>query len=160
MIHKITPFLWFDNQALEAAKFYVSVFKNSRIIDETATDSKNKDFSGTVLGEAMSIAFELDGQPFIALNGGPYYTFTPAVSFYVDCADQAEVDELWEKLVEGGEPSQCGWLTDRYGVTWQIVPSILHELLNHPDPDKAQRVMDAMLKMVKLDIEELVKASQ
>ncbi len=117
MIRKITPFLWFDNQAIEAAKFYVSVFKNSMITDETLTDPKQEEVSGTVIDEPMSVSFELDGQAFIAFNGGPYFKFTPAVSFYVDCADQAEVDEVWEKLLEGGEASQCGWLTDRYGVS-------------------------------------------
>lgn len=160
MIRKITPFLWFDNQAIEAAKFYVSVFKNSMITDETLTDPKHEGVSGTAIDEPMSVSFELDGQAFIAFNGGPYFKFTPAVSFYVDCADQAEVDEVWEKLLEGGEASQCGWLTDRYGVSWQIVPRILPQLLNQPDSDKAQRVMDAMLTMIKLDVEALIKASQ
>jgi predicted 3-demethylubiquinone-9 3-methyltransferase (glyoxalase superfamily) len=160
MIRKITPFLWFDNQAIEAAKFYVSVFKNSMITDETLTDPKQEEVSGTVIDEPMSVSFELDGQAFIAFNGGPYFKFTPAVSFYVDCADQAEVDEVWEKLLEGGEASQCGWLTDRYGVSWQIVPRILPQLLNQPDSDKAQKVMNAMLTMIKLDVETLIKASQ
>lgn len=160
MIRKITPFLWFDNQALEAAQFYVSIFPQSKILDESLTDAKNEEYSGVEVGEAMSVSFELAGQAFIALNGGPYFKFTPAISFYVDCADQAEVDYFWEKLLEGGEASQCGWLTDKYGVSWQIVPAILPELLANPDPEKAQRVMDAMLKMIKLDIAELEAASQ
>jgi len=150
-VRKITPFLWFDSQAKEAAEFYVSLFKNSRILDESLTDEKNEDVSGVDLDEAMSVSFELDGLPFIAFNGGPYFKFTPAVSLFVDCEDQAEVDRLWEALIQGGEPSQCGWLTDRYGLTWQIVPRILNEALNHPDPIKARQAMEAMLKMVKLD---------
>lgn len=160
MIRKITPFLWFDHQAVEAANFYVSIFPDSRILDESLTDEKNAEYSGVDAGEALSVSFELAGQPFIALNGGPYFKFTPAISFYVDCADQDEVDYFWEKLLEGGEASQCGWLTDKYGVSWQIVPTILPELLANPDPIKAQRVMDAMLKMIKLDIAVLQQASQ
>ena len=160
MIRKITPFLWFDNQALEAAKFYVSVFEHSKIEDTTVTDPKNADYSGVEVGEPMSVSFELDGQAFIALNGGPYFKFTPAISFYVNCADQQEVDTLWEKLSVKGEPGQCGWLTDQFGVSWQIVPRILPQLLNQPDPIKAQKVMDAMLTMTKLDIAALISAGQ
>lgn len=160
MIRKITPFLWFDHQAREAAEFYVSIFPHSKILDESVTDAKNEEYSGVDLGEAMSVSFDLSGQAFIALNGGPYFKFTPAVSFYVDCEDQAEVDRYWELLTQGGEPGQCGWLTDKYGVSWQIVPSILPELLAHPDPIKAQRVMDAMLSMTKLNIAALVDASR
>jgi len=144
-MQKITPFLWFDDQAIEAAQFYVSIFKDSRIIDEIDEDDS-------------SISFELYGQRYIAFNGGPYFKFTPAISMYVDCEDQSEVDYYWDKLTEGGEESQCGWLIDKFGVSWQIVPSILNEVLNHPDPKKAQKAMDAMLKMKKLDVAALVAA--
>lgn len=141
---KITPFLWFDHQAQEAARFYVSLFQNSRILDETPQDEAES-------GEPQSVSFELAGRPYIAFNGGPYFKFTPAVSFYVDCEDQVEVDRLWSALVEGGEPGQCGWLTDRYGFSWQIVPRILIEALNHADPVLAQKAMEAMLKMTKIE---------
>lgn len=146
-MQKITPFLWFDDQAVEAAKFYVSIFKDAKIIDEIDDD-------------ASSVSFELDGQQYIAFNGGPYFKFTPAISLYVDCTDQAEVDYYWDKLTDGGEESQCGWLIDKYGISWQIVPSILSELLNHPDPIKAQKAMDAMLQMKKLDIAKLLESIQ
>lgn len=149
-IHKITPFLWFDHQAVEAARFYVSLFENARILEDETNDS-TESIQPDPLEDAQSVSFELDGQSFIAFNGGPYFKFTPAISMYVDCEDQAEVDRLWDALIQGGEPSQCGWLTDRFGLTWQIVPRILHEALNHPDPIKAQKAMDAMLKMVKLE---------
>jgi predicted 3-demethylubiquinone-9 3-methyltransferase (glyoxalase superfamily) len=144
-MQKITPFLWFDDKALEAAQFYVSIFKDSRIIDEIDEDDS-------------SVSFELYGQRYIAFNGGPYFKFTPAISMYVDCEDQKEVDYYWDKLTEGGEEGQCGWLTDKFGVSWQIVPSILSEVLNHPDPKKVQKAMDTMLKMKKLDIAKLVAA--
>ena len=140
-MQKITPFLWFNHQAIEAARFYVSIFKDSKILDDNPIDD-----------EIMSVSFELFGQRYIAFNGGPVFSFTPAISMYVDCDDQSEVDYYWDKLIEGGEASQCGWLVDKYGISWQIVPSILSELLNHPDPIKAQKAMDAMLKMSKLDV--------
>lgn len=144
-MQKITPFLWFDDQAIEAALFYVSIFKDSKILDEINEDDS-------------SVSFELYGQRYIAFNGGPYFKFTPAISMFVDCEDQAEVDYYWDKLTDGGEEGQCGWLTDKYGVSWQIVPSILNEVLNHPDPNKAQKAMEAMLKMTKLDIDGLKAA--
>jgi predicted 3-demethylubiquinone-9 3-methyltransferase (glyoxalase superfamily) len=151
---KITPCLWFDTQAEEAANFYISVFKNSKIVDVSRYGEAGPKPAGTVL----TVIFQLDGQEFMALNGGPEYTFSPAVSFLVDCKTQEEVDELWDKLSKGGETSQCGWLTDRFGVTWQIVPTVLGEMLNDPDPAKSQRVMRAMLQMTKLDIKILREA--
>lgn len=159
MTHKITPFLWFDSQALQAAQFYVSVFKDSRITDP---DPKDEGLMGDGKDDSQiqSVAFELQGQPFIAFNGGPYFKFNPAISMFVNCEHQAEVDYLWEVLTQGGEASQCGWLTDKYGISWQIVPSRLPDLLNHPDPIKAQKVMEAMLKMTKITIADLEKAAQ
>lgn len=154
VMRKITPFLWFDNQAEEAMNFYVSTFKNSKIISGGRSGNDPSADEGPV----MSVRFELDGQEFIALNGGPHFTFSPAISFFVDCETQDEVDELWEKLSEGGEKGQCGWLTDKFGVSWQIVPSILGKLLNDEDETKSQRVMTAMLKMKKLDIQGLKAA--
>jgi predicted 3-demethylubiquinone-9 3-methyltransferase (glyoxalase superfamily) len=144
-MQKITPFLWFDDQAFDAVQFYVSIFKDSRIIDAIAE-------------EDSSVSFELYGQPYIAFNGGPYFKFTPAISMFVDCEDQTEVDYYWDKLSEGGEISNCGWLTDKFGISWQIVPSILSQVLNHSDPIKAQKAMDAMLQMTKLDIKKLLEA--
>jgi predicted 3-demethylubiquinone-9 3-methyltransferase (glyoxalase superfamily) len=144
-MQKITPFLWFEDQAIEAAQFYVSIFKDSRLLDD-------------IDEEDSSISFELYGQRYIAFNGGPYFKFTPAISMFVDCVDQEEVDYYWDKLTEGGEAGQCGWLTDKFGVSWQIIPSILFDFLNHPDPIKAQKAMDAMLKMKKLDIAALKAA--
>lgn len=140
----ITPFLWFDHQAEEAANFYVSVFKNSRIINIARYGDAGAQASGRPRGSVMTVAFELDGQPFVALNGGPVFTFSPATSFVVDCKTQQEVDDLWARLAAGGEPGQCGWLTDRYGVTWQIVPTIVGELMSDPDAGRAQRVMQAL----------------
>ena len=142
MIKKVTPFLWFDGKALEAAEFYTSVFKDSKIINA------NPQF----------VTFELVGQEFYALNGGPQFTFTEAISFFVTCETQEEVDELWEKLTEGGQESKCGWLKDKYGLSWQIIPSILQELLGDPDREKAERVMQAMLGMQKIDIAGLKRA--
>jgi predicted 3-demethylubiquinone-9 3-methyltransferase (glyoxalase superfamily) len=139
---KITPFLWFDGQAEEAAKFYTSIFKNSKILGITP----------------MSARFELEGQRFFALNGGPKFKFTPAISFFVDCKDQKEVDDLWEKLSAGGEILQCGWLTDKFGVTWQIIPSILGDMLQDEDEERSGKVMQAMLQMTKIEIKELEKA--
>lgn len=146
---KITPFLWFDNQAEEAMNFYASVFKNSKIGDiQRGPD-----------GKVMSVTFELEGQKFMALNAGPQFKFNEAISFFVNCQSQAEVDELWEKLTaDGGEESMCGWLKDKYGLSWQIIPSTLGEMLNDPDPEKSQRVMQAMLQMRKIDVEGLKQA--
>jgi predicted 3-demethylubiquinone-9 3-methyltransferase (glyoxalase superfamily) len=153
-MQKITPFLWFDNQAEEAAKFYVSVFKNSRIVSIT----RYGEAGPAPKGSAMTVHFELDGQPFIALNGGPHFKFTEAVSFSVDCKTQAEVDEFWEKLSAGGQEQPCGWLKDKYGLSWQINPAILGKMLSDPDPQKSKRVMEAMLKMKKIDIGRLQQA--
>jgi predicted 3-demethylubiquinone-9 3-methyltransferase (glyoxalase superfamily) len=147
-MQKITPFLWFDSQAEEAANFYTSFFKNSQIGDVSRYGSAGPGEEGSV----MSINFVLDGQPFIALNGGPTYSFTPAISMFVNCATQEEVDDLWDKLTEGGEEVQCGWLTDKYGLSWQIVPDGLTDLLGGPDPVKAAAATEAMLQMKKLDI--------
>jgi predicted 3-demethylubiquinone-9 3-methyltransferase (glyoxalase superfamily) len=151
---KITPFLWFDTQAEEAARFYVSIFKNSRILGITRYGEAGPGPKGSV----MTVHFELDGQEFIGLNGGPQFKFTEAVSFSVDCKTQEEVDEFWQKLSEGGEQVQCGWLKDKYGLSWQIVPTVLVEMLNDPDPSKSKRVMEAMLQMKKIDIVGLQKA--
>ena len=154
-MQRISPFLWFDGQAEEAMNFYVSVFKNARV-----GQVRRWGEGGPVpKGSVMSATFELEGQQFTALNGGPHYHFTPAISFFVDCETQAEVDTLWDQLVAGGKPQQCGWLTDRFGVSWQIVPRVLGELLQHKDPARSARVMQAMLKMVKLDIEALRQAA-
>ena len=152
---KITPFLWFDNQAEEAANFYVSIFKNSKIVKV----NRYGEAGPGPKGSAMTVVFQLDGQDFIALNGGPHFKFTEAISFSVDCKTQQEVDTYWEKLSEGGQQVQCGWLKDKYGLSWQIVPSALGELLGDPDPQKSKRVMEAMLKMKKIDIEGLKRAS-
>lgn len=145
-MQKITPFLWFNGQAEEAMNHYVSIFKNSKII------SVNRAGEG---GPVMSVTFQLDGQQFQALNGGPQFKFTEAISLFVNCETQEEVDELWEKLSAGGEKSRCGWLKDKYGLSWQIIPSVLGKLLQDKDPEKAQRVMQAMLQMSKIDIKTL-----
>jgi predicted 3-demethylubiquinone-9 3-methyltransferase (glyoxalase superfamily) len=137
-MQKITPFLWFDHNAEEAMKFYVSIFKNSKILSSTT--------------------FQLDGQEFFAFNGGPHFTFTPAISFFVNCETQQEVDELWEKLSEGGVKERCGWLKDKFGLSWQIIPSVLGKLLHDKDPEKSGRVRKAMLQMTKIDIEALKRA--
>ena len=147
-MQKITPFLWFENQAEEAASFYTSIFRNSKIRDAI----RYGDAGPAPKGSVMSVTFELDGEEFIALNGGPMFRFSPAISFFVKCATQVEVDHYWNSLCAGGTPQQCGWLQDKYGVSWQIVPTALGEMLHDKDPAKARRVMDAMLKMVKLDI--------
>jgi len=150
-MQKITPFLWFDGKAEEAARFYVSVFKNSKILSVSRYGEAGPGPQGSV----MTVAFELDGEKFVALNGGPNHTFSPAVSFVVDCETQQEVDHYWERLSEGGEKVLCGWLKDKYGLSWQIVPTGLPELLQDKDREKRKRVMAAMLKIVKLDIEQL-----
>lgn len=151
---KITPFLWFDNQAEEAANFYVSILKNAKILSV----SRYGEAGPGPKGSAMTVTFELDGQKFIALNGGPHFKFTEAISFLVDCKTQEEVDELWKRLTEGGKESQCGWLKDKYGLSWQIIPTILGELLSDPEPEKSKRVMKAMLKMKKIEIKTLQEA--
>ncbi len=153
-MQKITPFLWFDNQAEEAIKFYTSIFKNSKV----GRVSRYGDAGPGPKGTVMSATFELDGQGFMALNGGPHFKFSPAISFYVNCETQQEVDELWAKLSAGGKPERCGWLTDKFGLSWQIIPSILGELLHDTDPEKSQRVMKAMLQMDKINIEGLKQA--
>jgi predicted 3-demethylubiquinone-9 3-methyltransferase (glyoxalase superfamily) len=152
---KLTPWLWFDTQGEEAAEFYTSVFPNSKIVEVTRYGSAGPRPEGT----AMTVSFDLDGQRFVALNGGPDFSFTEAVSFQVACADQDEVDYYWTALSEGGEEGPCGWLKDRYGLSWQIVPTALYELLSDPDPERAQRVMGAMLEMKKIEIAELERAS-
>jgi predicted 3-demethylubiquinone-9 3-methyltransferase (glyoxalase superfamily) len=160
-IQKITPFLWFDNQAEDAVSFYTSIFKNSRIVSIARYGEEGAEASGRPKGTVMTIAFLLDGQEFVALNGGPIFKFTEAISFVVNCESQDEVDHYWEKLSEGGDPKaqQCGWLKDKYGLSWQIVPTVLITLLNDPDPEKSRRVMKAMLQMKKIDIETLKQAA-
>jgi len=153
-MNKITPFLWFDNQAEEAMNFYVSIFKNSK----TGTITRYGEGAPVAKGTVMTASFQLDGQDFMALNGGPLFKFTEAVSFFVNCETQEEVDELWEKLSAGGEPGRCGWLKDKYGLSWQIIPSVLGELMRDKDPEKSKRVMQAMLQMNKLDIAGLKRA--
>lgn len=147
-MQRITPFLWFDQNAEEAANFYVSIFTNSRIVSTTPGPN----------GRAMHVVFQLEGQDFFALNGGPHYSFTPAISLFVSCTTQDEVDTLWEKLAAGGTMQQCGWVTDKFGVTWQVIPEILGGLLHDPDPVRSQRVMQAMLQMQKIDIAKLKEA--
>jgi predicted 3-demethylubiquinone-9 3-methyltransferase (glyoxalase superfamily) len=153
-MQKINPFLWFDNQAEEAANFYVSLFKNSKILNVSRYGDAGPGTKGTV----MSVTLELDGQKFIALNGGPLFKFSEAVSFLINCETQQEVDNLWEKLSAGGTKSQCGWLKDKYGLSWQVIPTVLGEMLQDKDPKKVQRVMRAMLQMNKIEIAPLVKA--
>jgi predicted 3-demethylubiquinone-9 3-methyltransferase (glyoxalase superfamily) len=158
-MQKITPFLWFDNQAEEAANFYVSIFKNSKIGRITRYEEEGAKVSGKPKGTVMTVEFQLDGQDFIALNGGPQFKFTEAISFSVNCETQEEIDELWAKLrAVGGEEGQCGWLKDKYGLSWQIVPPILDELLGDKDAEKSGRVMKAMLQMKKIDIHTLKQA--
>jgi len=159
--HKITPFLWFDKQAEEAMNFYVSVFKNSRIVNiKRYPDGPLEGPMKGMEGKVLTGLFELEGQPFMALDGGPFFKPTAAVSFYVECKTQKEVDYYWDKLAKGGDPKtqQCGWLQDKYGFSWQIVPTVLPRLLNDPDRKKADHVMQAMLKMKKIDISALERA--
>lgn len=155
MAKKITPFLWFDNQAEDAANFYVSVFKNSKVLEVSRYGEGGPGPAGTV----MVINFTLDGQEFSALNGGPQYQFTEAISFQIDCGGQDEVDYLWDNLTAGGEPGPCGWLKDKFGLSWQVVPRRLVELLQDPDPEKAGRVMQAMMQMGKIEIAKLEEAA-
>jgi predicted 3-demethylubiquinone-9 3-methyltransferase (glyoxalase superfamily) len=153
-MQKINPFLWFDGKAEEAMNFYVSVFKNAQVVSVT----RNGDGGPGPKGTVMSATFELEGQRFLALNGGPQFSFSPAISFFVNCETQPEVDELWEKLSEGGEKQRCGWLKDKYGLSWQIIPSALGRMLQDKDPGKAKRVTKAMLQMDKIDIQRLKQA--
>jgi predicted 3-demethylubiquinone-9 3-methyltransferase (glyoxalase superfamily) len=159
-IQRITPFLWFDSQAEEAVSFYTSIFNNSRILTVTHYGEEGAEVSGRPKGTVMTVAFQLDGQEFVALNGGPHFKFTEAISFVVNCESQEEVDYFWEKLSRGGDEKaqQCGWLKDKYGLSWQIVPTVLVELLSDPDPEKSQRAMKAMLQMKKIDIEKIKRA--
>lgn len=150
-MQKISPFLWFDSQAEDAANFYVSIFKNSEIRNV----ARYPEGSPAPAGTAMAVTFVLDGLEFQALNAGPQFSFTEAISFFVNAETQPEIDDLWEKLTDGGEPGQCGWLKDKFGLSWQIVPPVLSELLGDPDPAKSGRVMQAMLGMRKLDIADL-----
>jgi predicted 3-demethylubiquinone-9 3-methyltransferase (glyoxalase superfamily) len=153
-MQKITPFLWFDNNAEDAMNFYVSIFKNSQV----GTITRYGEAGPGPKGTAMSVTFQLDGQDFFALNGGPHFKFTEAISFFVNCETQAEVDGLWGRLSEGGQTSRCGWLKDKYGLSWQIIPSALTEMLGDKNPGKARRVMEAMLQMTKIDISLLKQA--
>ncbi len=153
-MQKITPFLWFDGKAEEAMNFYTSIFKNSKIGGVVRYGEAGPGPKGTV----MTATFEIEGQAFIALNGGPHFSFTPAISFVVNCQTQEEIDDYWEKLSEGGEKIECGWLKDKFGVSWQIVPNVLGQLLRDKDPNRSQRVMKALMKMKKLDIKVLEQA--
>jgi len=155
---KITPFLWFDDKAEEAAKFYTSIFKNSKIGDIVRYDEEAAKPTGRPPGTVMVVDFQLDGQEFVALNGGPVFTFTEAVSFVVNCENQEEVDYFWSKLSSGGEESRCGWLKDKFGLSWQVVPTVLPKMLQDKDAARAKRVMHAMLQMDKIDIATLKKA--
>lgn len=155
-MQKISPFLWFDNQAEEAMHFYVSIFKQSKVGHIVRYGDAGPGPNGSV----MTASFELDGQQFTALNGGPRFKFTEAISFVVDCQDQAEVDDLWDRLSEGGEKGPCGWLKDKFGLSWQIVPSVLIELISDPDRQKSRRVMEAMLQMSKIDVAKLKAAHE
>jgi predicted 3-demethylubiquinone-9 3-methyltransferase (glyoxalase superfamily) len=154
MTQKITPFLWFNANAEDAANFYVSVFRNSKIV----SISRYGDAGPGPKGSVMGVTFQLDGQDFHALNGGPAFSFTPAISLFINCNSQQEVDELWEKLSAGGEKSRCGWLKDKYGLSWQVVPAVLTEMLLDKDPVRSQRVMKAMMQMAKIDIKALQEA--
>jgi predicted 3-demethylubiquinone-9 3-methyltransferase (glyoxalase superfamily) len=153
-MQKITPFLWFDGKAEEAMNFYVSVVKNSKVVSVSRYGEGSPGQKGTV----MSATFELAGQRFIALNGGPQFTFSPAISFLINCETQEEVDQLWEKLSDGGKKERCGWLKDKYGLSWQIIPSALGQMLGDKDPAKSRKVMQAMLQMDKIDIRGLKEA--
>ena len=157
-MQKITPFLWFNDNAEQAVKFYTSIFKNSKIGKIARYDEAGEKAAGRPAGSVMTVEFQLEGQKFVALNGGPIFKFTEAVSFVVNCKTQSEVDKFWKKLSAGGKEVQCGWLKDKYGLSWQIVPTILGELLSGKDAAKSQRVMQAMLQMDKLDIQALKRA--
>jgi predicted 3-demethylubiquinone-9 3-methyltransferase (glyoxalase superfamily) len=157
---KITPFLWFDTQAEEAMNFYTSIFKNSKMGAVTRYDDAGAKAAGRPKGSVMTASFQLEGQEFVALNGGPQFKFAEAISFVVNCESQQEVDEFWQKLTDGGQESQCGWLKDKFGLSWQIVPTILPEMLADKDPEKSKRVMNAMLQMKKIDIPTLQKSAE
>jgi len=154
-MQKITPFLWFDGNAEEAANFYISIFKNSKM----GKISRYGDAGPGPKGSAMSVTFQIEGQEFFALNGGPQFKFTPAISFFVNCETQQEVDDLWAKLSAGGRTDRCGWLQDKFGLSWQIIPTVLGQLLGDKDPQRAKRAMQAMLQMTKIDIEKLQQAA-
>lgn len=160
VIQRITPCLWFDDQAEQAADFYTAIFRNSKIVAIARYGEAGYEFHKKPAGTVMTVAFELDGQAFTALNGGPIFKFNEAISFQVNCGTQEEVDYYWQKLADGGdeEAQQCGWLKDKYGVSWQVVPSVLSELLSDPDYEKSQRVMTAMLQMKKIDVDGLKRA--
>jgi len=157
-MQKITPFLWFDTKAEEAANFYTSIFKNSKILKVTRYSKSGSQASGAPVGSVMTVAFQIEGQNFSAINAGPVFKFTEAISFVINCETQNEIDYYWEKLSDGGDPKsqQCGWLKDKFGLSWQVVPSVLGELMS--DPSKSERVMKALLKMKKLDIKTLQEA--
>ena len=158
-MQKITPFLWFNDKAEEAANFYVSIFKNSKIESITRYDEEGAKVSGRAKGSVMTVSFQIEGQGFVALNGGPLFTFSEAVSFVVNCTTQQEVDEFWEKLsAGGGAKGRCGWLKDKYGLSWQVVPTALTEMLEDRDAQKSKRVMHAMVQMDKIDIKRLKQA--
>jgi len=159
-MQKITPFLWFDDKAEEAAIFYASIFKHSKIGNAVRYEDEGAKVSGRPKGSVMTVEFELEGQAFTAINGGPQFKFTPAISFVISCANQEEVDHFWDKLSEGGQKSQCGWLTDKFGVSWQVIPDQMVKMLKDKDAQKAKRVMEAMLKMNKIVIDELKRAYQ
>jgi len=154
-MQKVTPFLWFDGNAEEAANFYISIFKNSKM----GKISRYGDAGPGPKGSAMSVTFQIEGQEFFALNGGPQFKFTPAISFFVNCETQQEVDDLWEKLSAGGRTDRCGWLQDKFGLSWQIIPTVLGQLLGDKDPQRAKRAMQAMLQMTKIDIKKLQQAA-
>lgn len=158
--HLIAPCLWFDDQSEEAVEFYTRIFPNSRVLKISRYGEEGKEIHQKPAGSVMTVSFELDGQPFTALNGGPVFTFNEAISFQIDCETQEEVDHYWEKLSAGGDESaqQCGWLKDKFGVSWQVVPRALVEMLEDEDPEKAGRVMESMLRMKKLDVGELERA--
>jgi predicted 3-demethylubiquinone-9 3-methyltransferase (glyoxalase superfamily) len=160
VVQKISPCLWFDDQAEEAARFYTGIFPNSKIVNVSRYGEAGREIHGKAPGTVMTVGFVLDGQAFTALNGGPIFKFNEAISFQVSCENQAEVDHYWDKLSQGGDPQaqQCGWLKDKYGVSWQVVPRVLPEMLTDPNPEKSQRVMTALLQMKKLDFEKLKRA--
>jgi len=157
-VQKITPCMWFNNQAEEAAKFYASIFKNSKIGNMTRYGEAGAKVSGRPKGSVMTVTFEIEGQEFVALNGGPHFTFSEAISFMVKCETQKEIDEMWDKLSQGGEKGQCGWLKDKYGLSWQIVSPVWDEMLRDKDVKKSERVMKAILQMTKPDIKTLKQA--
>ena len=157
---KITPFLWFDDQAEQAARFYTSIFKKSRVGKVARYNEAAEKVAGRPAGSVMTVEFQLEGQEFVALNGGPHFKFNESISFVVNCKTQAEVDYYWKKLSAGGKEVQCGWLRDKFGISWQVVPTVLAELLSGKDDAKSSRVMQAMLQMVKLDINQLKRAAK